>query len=234
MNKILIGAFAILGISSASAQLSSIAGAGLSYSPSRTRYVNIGDGTAANTQVFSYNVEALAVGAFIYPKYHLKQEKPGKGEKAKPYSLSVGAPLLIAAQVGFGQSSLAYSIYPTADINVGSCNINNADKVLGAYLGVGFGIQNTNNVGINSLTSTSLPISSKYKTYPNGTSALTATKGSGKGIGPMIHFGFEFPGLFAGGAKNGLRFAFQPAVNRQGASYYTVCLQQGFGGNRRW
>jgi hypothetical protein len=214
------------------AQMSMVTGTGITHSPNSTKYINVGDGTVANTQVYSYDVVALSICGFLYPKYHFKQEKPGRGQKAKPYSLSVGAPILLGAQLGFGATSLTYSLYPMADINVGSCNVNTADKLFGAYAGIGFGIQNTNNLSITNFQPTNLPISSKYRTIVPDANNLVNIKGAAKNIGLAVHFGVEFPGLFYRGTKNGLRIAAQPALNKQGASYYTLCLQQSLGSFR--
>ncbi len=220
------------------AQFTMTGGSGTSFAiNAKNKFINVGGGTSANSSVYSYDLTAVSAGIFLYPKYHLKQEKPGRGETAKPYSLSVGLPTILGFQAGFNGNSFTYSIYPTADINIGSCNINTRQKAIGAYLGLGFGIHNTNNaIGVNA-TATTQPFNSDYQTVPNlvydgSGNAYIIGKGIGKNIGPMVHIGFEFPSLFYRGSKSGLRIAYQPAINKQGPNYFTLCLQQAFGGNR--
>ncbi len=203
---------------SSKAQLEVYTGGGILLSLNTKRYVNVVRPNV-DTTVYSYNTEALAFNAVFYPKYHLKQAPTRKGEEAKPYSISVGAPIALALQFFNGGTSFNYGICPAVDINLGSCNPNNKSARIGFFAGLGAGVQNTNNLSMSSLTQVTLPPSNKYRYIDANNFSAEIVKRAGLNIGPMVHLGLQL-GWW------GFRAAYQPAINRQGINYITLNAQR--------
>ncbi len=241
MKKIVFLVFALFSLA-ANAQFSIRSGFGYTWNARSTSYLDIVDAAQNTTYVLKFSRLAQGLNVFIMPKYHFAEKvafnKRGRqvsGQKNSDFG--IGAPTIL----GFGgifnsgqgtQVNFLYSLGATADYNFGSFSYNARNNNFGAFIGAGFGIQNTSNMQVTNSTDVTgivAPSSSHFQTTVDKSNSYSP---NALGVGPILHAAIEFQNPFRGnGSKTGLRFGFQPAINKQGLSYYTICLLSGLNGS---
>jgi hypothetical protein len=224
----------------ASAQFSVRSGLGFSFSPLTETFLDVKD-ASNNIQVVQFDRLAQGLNGFFEGQYHFAEKiaynKRGKQISGnKNYDLGISAPTMLGFGGIFGGGggglSFFYSTALMANYNMGSFAYNNNEKKFGFYAGLGFGVQNTSNFQVDipkNVTGTVAPSPNHIQisdvNFPSYTPRAL-------GVGPMIQTGIEFNNPFrANGSKSGLRVAYQPAINNNGLSYYTICILSGINGN---
>lgn len=181
-----------------------------------------------DTQYYTYGVSGSGVGVFAYPKYHIIQ--------VAGHSISLGAPITLGvsssynSRTGEESSSYIYDLNLALDINGGRLNKkkDNSDKLIGYYVGIGFGTINTGGIGFD------LEASSKTNTddlivVPLDQDAYDYM--TVKNTGLLIHAGATVPFFFnKEKSKNmGIRAFVKPGFGPKAPTYFGASVFISFG-----
>jgi hypothetical protein len=258
MKKSFLLMISVCSLIAAKAQFTLKNGLSLGLAPNQTSYVFVdyGDPNRTNSLV-QIEKQAFSINSFFMPQYHLVKKDNKSGNRgtrtgsskysssrsssrssasrnaasdAKPFDLGLAAPINLGASF-FNQLTFFYSTGLTANINFNSMSYNNRSKMWGAFVGAGISVANTNLITgeVRDVTGVIDPTTVKYATVAND---FNNYKIRGLGIGPLIHAGVEVVNPLSRfqGSKVGLRFGYQPAINRNGLDYYYFTFLQGIPG----
>ncbi len=196
-----------------------------------------------STDVYELKARAQGINYLFNLKYHFtgepalpRSKKSSNGRRTssakrsrsndgdeKPYDFSAGMPIMLGYGFGrttTGQSSFLISTGLHADINLGACKANSSENA-GAFFGVGFGITNTSQISGTLNRRSDLIQDSKYTTV-----VINSYFPKGLGFGPNIHGGGKI--MVSETSELGIYASYQPAVNKNGFTYYTIGLQLPF------
>ncbi|MFM2387509.1 MAG: hypothetical protein RL660_2266 [Bacteroidota bacterium] len=236
MRFLLIAFCALIFGNTASAQWTFMSGLRMSVSDSKKDYFAISNGSAP-ADYYYYRTQGFLYNLVAYPKYHFYggQAPTSKGKRkappAKPYSLSIGAPILLGLNLG-AFTNISYSAGLSADINVGNCRPTGSANRVGAFAGIGFGVVNTNQLSaLEEITQQPNKPSGSFTTYANSTEFNSKHKFRGLSIGPNVHAGGQ---LDLGRSMIGAAIGYQIGLNNYGKNYTNITLvyQGGFGVGR--
>jgi hypothetical protein len=204
-----------------SGKFSTVIGVTISFTDTKKDFIAIGP--TGNQQLFSFVTQGVGYNALIMPKYHFFPKDLSEGA----FDVSVGAPLNIGANFNnLGGFIFFYSLGAMADINVGSFRADKQSQYAGAFAGLGFGVTNTNNLGLlQDLQQENIPIPSGTKAYNSAQDFETNFKLRGLSIGPIVHAGFQL----GANSKFGIRGSYQLGLNTFGKDYYGFTIIYGGG-----
>ncbi len=194
----------------------------MNFCDQRPKVVNGNMTTVGDTSYYYYKYSGSGAGIYVYPKFGMFQ--------VANHAISIGVPIGFGfsgsanSQTGASESSFLIDISGTLDINGGKYNKkNDKDPFFGYYVGVGYGLTNTNGLGYELVRDGSVNASSPDLVTFNGRDEYAADKLSGKTTGLMLQAGIGSFSEIKFVNRLGLRVAHRFGSGNK-LSYTTVCV----------